>query len=56
MACRDTCKYYKSCMRKKNLEARVCGTCKHEKKDITEEPCLNCDIRMRNDKWEAKDG
>ena len=33
-----------------------CLTCKHCDKKITEEPCFDCDIRLRNDKWEAKDG
>lgn len=40
----------------KNSEPEhICSTCKHGDKKITEEPCLNCDIRMRNDKWEGKD-
>ena len=34
----------------------ACRTCKHYFKKLTEEPCLSCDIRLGNDKWEAKDG
>ena len=33
----------------------TCSTCKHWDKKITEEPCLDCDIRMRYDKWEARE-
>ena len=32
-----------------------CDTCKHNRKIITDEPCSSCDIRLGNNKWEAKD-
>ena len=31
-----------------------CLTCKHENKDICEEPCMDCNITLGNDKWEDK--
>ena len=34
---------------------RSCATCKHFEKKLTEEPCLQCNIALRNDKWEAND-
>lgn len=37
------------------IPAHSCSTCKHSDKKITEEPCLDCDIRVRNDKWEARE-
>lgn len=33
----------------------ACSTCKYRDKGITEEPCLNCNIRLLNDKWEEKE-
>ena len=35
--------------------AHSCSNCKHCDKKITEEPCFDCDIRTRNDKWEARE-
>lgn len=32
-----------------------CDTCKYEGKSICAEPCMSCDIRLGNNKWEAKD-
>lgn len=32
-----------------------CDTCKHNRKIITEEPCSSCDIRLGNNRWEAKE-
>ena len=33
---------------------RSCVNCKHENKDICEEPCMDCNITLGNDKWEDK--
>ena len=40
---------------KKDTCVHSCLTCKHFNKKMTEEPCLSCNICLRNDKWEAKD-
>lgn len=31
-----------------------CGTCKYGDKNITADPCMDCDIRLGNPKWEPK--
>lgn len=33
---------------------RSCSTCKHRRKNINDEPCMDCDIRYGNSKWEPK--
>ena len=33
---------------------RACSTCKHGRKNINDEPCMDCDIRYGNSKWEPK--
>lgn len=42
--------------RRKERPNHSCATCKYEHKGICEEPCMDCDIRLGNDKWEAKNG
>lgn len=32
----------------------ACSTCKHGRKNINDEPCMDCDIRYGNSKWESK--
>ncbi len=42
-------------MKLKQNPEHSCSTCKYENKDICPEPCMNCDIRLGNNKWEPKE-
>ena len=39
----------------KKDDSHDCGTCKHNRNIITEEPCSSCDIRLGNNKLEPEE-